>query len=246
MAVFHDITDRRAAEARIAAANEVVRAELASRTAAEASLRVARDELAAQKAYLDQVIDAIDVAVITCDTAGTIVHANRVARQAIPGNDGPLDDRRDGAQVDMRSPDDGTAFRVNDTPLMRALRGEKIDGTEATISIPDGSRRVIMCTPARCTTPPGRPSAPSPARTTSPRCANARPSCAPSPRWPRTTSRLRGRRRRLRRDPRRRPRRRPGRAGTAASDAGPGTCRRGSDAPAHRRPAHVRHHRDRQ
>jgi hypothetical protein len=64
VAVFHDITDRRAADARIAAADEVVRADLASRTAAEANLRVARDELADQKAYLDQVINAIDVSVI--------------------------------------------------------------------------------------------------------------------------------------------------------------------------------------
>ena len=35
-------------------------------------------------AYLTQILDAIDVPVITCDTDGVVVHANRVAREALP------------------------------------------------------------------------------------------------------------------------------------------------------------------
>nr|BFE80685.1 hypothetical protein GCM10020093_032860 [Planobispora longispora] len=59
VAVFHDITDRARAE------------EERERTAVR--LREARDELAASKAYLTQVLDAIDVTVITCDADGVIV-----------------------------------------------------------------------------------------------------------------------------------------------------------------------------
>ncbi|MEV0901293.1 ATP-binding protein [Actinoplanes sp. NPDC049802] len=106
-------------------------------------LRQAHDALQAQQAYLTQVLDAIDVTVITCDTSGTIVHANRTARGALP--DGP-----DAHTVATATPriglthPDGVPVAVEDTPLMRALRGEHVDGMEAEIALPDGSTKAVL------------------------------------------------------------------------------------------------------
>ena len=44
---------------------------------AEVELRATRDALAAQQAYLTQILDVIDVTVVTCDTTGTIVAPNQ-------------------------------------------------------------------------------------------------------------------------------------------------------------------------
>ncbi|MET7419798.1 ATP-binding protein [Dactylosporangium sp. NPDC005555] len=51
--------------------------------AGEARERIvsAADEVAAQKAYLDQVLDVVEVAVLTSDAEGRVVHSNRAARR---------------------------------------------------------------------------------------------------------------------------------------------------------------------
>jgi signal transduction histidine kinase len=78
-----------AATARMAAANAELARNLAWREAVQAELQGARDELAAQKRYLTQVMDSIDVAVTTYDPEGRVVHRNRAARDlAVP--DGSL------------------------------------------------------------------------------------------------------------------------------------------------------------
>jgi PAS domain S-box-containing protein len=106
-------------------------------------MRAAHDALQAQQEYLAQVLDAIDVTVITCDTSGAIVHANRTARQGLP----------EGADADhiatatlragLTHPN-GTLIAEDDTPLVRALRGEHVDGMEAEITLPDGSRKALL------------------------------------------------------------------------------------------------------
>ncbi|SDT80229.1 ATP-binding protein [Actinoplanes derwentensis] len=99
-------------------------------------LRRARDALQQQQAYLTQVLDAIDVTVITCDTVGAIVHANRSARQDLP-------DAATAGQVGTALTG-GTAMTAEDTPLMRALRGEHVDAMAAEIRLPDGSTRALL------------------------------------------------------------------------------------------------------
>jgi PAS domain S-box-containing protein len=143
VAVFHDITARKTAEAELAAAGDTLRAELAARTTAEDELRAARDALADQKTYLTQVLDAIDVTVITCDTTGTIMHANRTARRAMPADADAASVATATARVGLTHPD-GALVAVDDTPLMRALRGEHVDGMEATIALPDGSSKALL------------------------------------------------------------------------------------------------------
>jgi signal transduction histidine kinase len=110
---------------------------------AEVELRATRDALTAQQAYLTQILDVIDVTVVTCDTTGTIVHANWAARRALPTDLEDLTIAEATSLVDLRYPD-GTPIAVADTPLMRALGGEDVDEFEAVVPLPDRSRQVIM------------------------------------------------------------------------------------------------------
>lgn len=147
VAVFHDITERAAADRAIAEANTALRDELALREAAEAELRATRDDLAAERAYLRQILDALDVTVITCDADGNLVHTNRAARAAIPGVDAdagvPITAAESGRRVRMTHPD-GTAFADDDLPLLVALRGRRVDGVEAHVTNADGHHQVVM------------------------------------------------------------------------------------------------------
>jgi PAS domain S-box-containing protein len=122
VAVFHDITARKTAEA---------------------ELRAAGHALADQQAYLTQVLDAIDVTVITCDTTGAIVHANRAARRTLPADESEHSIAAATPAVRLAHPD-GTLVAVDDTPLARALRGEHVDGMEAVLPLPDGTHRALM------------------------------------------------------------------------------------------------------
>jgi signal transduction histidine kinase/CHASE1-domain containing sensor protein len=122
VAVFHDVTARKAAEI---------------------ELRAARDELAEQRAYLHEVLDAIDVTVVTCDTTGAIVHSNRVARQIRPPGGGPetiIEAIRD-ANVRTR---EGAPLATEEVPAIRALAGEQVNNLEAVVPLPDGSHKSIM------------------------------------------------------------------------------------------------------
>ncbi|GAA3381930.1 PAS domain S-box protein [Cryptosporangium minutisporangium] len=106
-------------------------------------LRAARDELTAHKDYLTQVLDAIDVTVVTCATDGTIVHANRNARRTLPPGDGRLTIADATPKAALAYPD-GTPVPMDETPLMQALQGIHVDGLEAAIPRPDGSRRSLL------------------------------------------------------------------------------------------------------
>ncbi|GIJ67128.1 hypothetical protein Voc01_020450 [Virgisporangium ochraceum] len=134
VAVFRDITDRARAGAEAAAAAAEVRHELAQRQAAEADLE-------AQKDYLTQILDTLDVTVITCAADGTIVHANRVARTALSPEARTVADAV--PALAMCRPD-GSELPYDQTPLARALRGEEVDREEAVLTLPDGDRRHIL------------------------------------------------------------------------------------------------------
>ncbi|MBG0831942.1 CHASE domain-containing protein [Planomonospora sp. ID67723] len=136
VAVFHDITARTRAEQQLAHAAAALQAD-------QVELRTARDELAAQEAYLTQVLDAIDVSVITCDSDGVIVHANRVARAVLPVDARPLTIAETISLLGM-SYSDGTPMPLEENPLVRALHGEGFAGLEVVVALPDGNRHVIM------------------------------------------------------------------------------------------------------
>lgn len=114
---------------------EVATADLA---ATAADLRGARDDLVAQKDYLTQVLDTLDVAVLTCDPGGRVVHSNRAARLQLPGTEKPLT-----AAAGLRHPD-GTLIPDNQQPLVRALAGEDVHGLEVQYTSPGGTHHAVM------------------------------------------------------------------------------------------------------
>jgi PAS domain S-box-containing protein len=146
VAVFRDITDRARAGAELTAATVRLRHELEQRQAAEADLE-------AQKNYLTQILDTLDVTVVTCDADGTIVHANRIARTALPPGARTVADAF--SALALTRPD-GTPMSYDDTPLARALRGEEVDRAEAVLTLPTGDRKHIMMHARPLRDPTGR------------------------------------------------------------------------------------------
>ncbi|GAA3254983.1 hypothetical protein GCM10010532_104180 [Dactylosporangium siamense] len=149
LGALEDLLDRRAggdlsARAALTGPPEVRRlsaalnAELDESGRARESLVAGADAVAAQKAYLDQVLDVIEVAVLTCDTDGRIVHLNRVARSR----------RRDGVPQTIADLDPVWVPGANVAdprphPLARALAGDTVKAQEMALVGAAGERRVV-------------------------------------------------------------------------------------------------------
>ncbi|BEL06690.1 hypothetical protein Q0Z83_048810 [Actinoplanes sichuanensis] len=122
VAVFHDITARKADMAAIEAA---------------------RDQLAAQKDYLTQVLDALQITVVTCDTDGMLVHTNATggARVGAPMTGRHIDEVSSGITVtDM----DGQVIALADMPIPRVLRGADAIRLEAMVRFGSGHTRAVV------------------------------------------------------------------------------------------------------
>ncbi|MEV6303430.1 ATP-binding protein [Actinoplanes sp. NPDC051861] len=123
VAVFHDVTASRAATA---------------------AIKAGRDELAAQKDYLTQVLDALQNTVITCDTAGVLVHTNAAGGARV--GDGDLVGRHI-AEISaglVATDLHGHTIAACDMPVPRVLRGEGPVRQEAFIQYANGSSRAVM------------------------------------------------------------------------------------------------------
>jgi PAS domain S-box-containing protein len=143
VAVFHDITQYKNAQAQMAGHAEALQQELVRREATETELRRTRDELAGQQAYLTQVLDALEPTVLTCDTDGMIVHANRAARVVGPPPGRPMSVAERAAIRRFRHPD-GTPVTAEQLPLLRSLNGEHVDRMEMLTETPDGAVQALL------------------------------------------------------------------------------------------------------
>ena len=111
--------------------------------AAAQDLAAARDDLIAHKAYLTEILDAIDVAVMTCDADGTIVHTNTYARRLLPSVPGPLTATDAAGALQLRRTD-GTPLPAEQSPMTQALRGRFVSGLELVLSGPDRTPLTYM------------------------------------------------------------------------------------------------------
>ncbi|MDP9794178.1 PAS domain S-box-containing protein [Catenuloplanes nepalensis] len=123
-------------------------------TSATARLQSTADELAGQKDYLAQILDAVHVTILTCDTDGRLVHTNSEGRTRI----GDIDRR---LVTDLLTDlhlvhPDGTAYVPGQSPLLRALGGEDVHGEEVIRILPDGSRRHLITHSRALHTPSGQ------------------------------------------------------------------------------------------
>ncbi|MFI5843043.1 ATP-binding protein [Catenuloplanes sp. NPDC051500] len=112
------------AEVRLLA--ETLNSSLDETERAEAQLRTARDALAVQEAYLAQVLDAIDVGVLTCDASGAVVRVNRTGRQQLGAT----------PPTHISGLADGT--------IARALDGETVTGLETVLRRTDGVEQAVI------------------------------------------------------------------------------------------------------
>ena len=102
----------------------------------------AQHELRDREAFLQSLIDSLDVGVLACDETGQLMLVNRALRQAharagspFPLT-GPLDPNGVGEQLGLRRPD-GHLPSTDELPLVRALRGETVEGEEVLLWPPD-------------------------------------------------------------------------------------------------------------
>ena len=144
------ITGRARADHRVRLATaELVRStthlhtELDARYAAEALLRTAHDDLESERIRLTQILDALDVSVVTCDRDGTISHLNRAARADLGAVTGTLTIAEHGERLRLSSID-GKVLPESDLPLHRSLAGEIVAGLEVTAVPQQGDRRTLL------------------------------------------------------------------------------------------------------
>src|SRR3954453_5309869 len=103
----------------------------------------ARNVLADQKAYLVQVLDALNIAVLTCDTDGNLVHVNRAASRSAAVGPMPTTVAGLADPVAATTPD-GTPVGADDYPVIRALAGETITAHETTVTAAGRSYTVLI------------------------------------------------------------------------------------------------------
>jgi signal transduction histidine kinase len=98
----------------------------------------ARQRLADQEKYLDQVLDVLNVGVVACDADGTIMRINRTARDDVGDRPMPVHVRELNRVTDRGEPP-GAGH-----PLAVALSGCPVHGREMTFEPPDGPPRAVM------------------------------------------------------------------------------------------------------
>ncbi|GAB7051371.1 ATP-binding protein [Catenuloplanes indicus] len=111
--------------------------------AATRELRASARAVEAERAYLVQVLDLLDLTVVTCDAAGRVVHMNRTGRSRFSGPHEALHVRDTIEGMGLTRPD-GTPLTVEDAPLLRALRDEPVHAEEMVRQMPDGSVRRLL------------------------------------------------------------------------------------------------------
>ncbi|MDR7276413.1 ATP-binding protein [Catenuloplanes atrovinosus] len=105
-------------------------------------LRASARAVEAQRAYLVQVLDLLDLTVVTCDASGAVVHMNRSGRSRF---DGPaVIHVRDTIEPLGLSKPDGTPLTAEEAPLLRALRDESVQAEEIVRTMPDGTVRRLL------------------------------------------------------------------------------------------------------
>lgn len=140
--VFRDVTLQKQISAELGHTNEILSAELERRRVAEVELRRAMEDLADQKAYLTEVLDAIKIWVMTCDNEGRIVHRNLTGRLWVP-YEGPLDLAEFARIVRFRD-ESGHQVTRERLPLYRALHGEPVTDQELTAQPADAEPRHLV------------------------------------------------------------------------------------------------------
>ena len=112
-------------------------AERRRRKEAEAGLRK-------EQQFLKVVLDSVEAGVVACDENGAFTLFNRAAREIHGLPDEPSPSERWIAQFELFQPDGITALSFDESPLLRALRGERLRNVELVIQPRSGPRRTVV------------------------------------------------------------------------------------------------------
>jgi signal transduction histidine kinase/PAS domain-containing protein len=103
---------------------------------------LARREADRQRRFLDALVESLRVGVIACDADGRVALMNAELR-AVHGDPPPdLDPDEWAALAGVRHPD-GRPMPARETPLARAMRGERLCDVELLVVRPDAPRRLL-------------------------------------------------------------------------------------------------------
>lgn len=106
-----------------------------------ASLLSERDD---DRTFLEAVLENLDVGVVACDSKGTLSFFNRASRELhnLPAERIPSEEWAD--HYDLYRSDGATPLPLEEIPLYRALRSERVHNEEIVIAPKDGEPRTLV------------------------------------------------------------------------------------------------------
>jgi PAS domain S-box-containing protein len=125
---------------------------------AEAALREQKErtaELSKQQTLLQAVLDNVTDAIVACDADGVLSLFNRAAQEfhGLPARPVASEDWAD--QYSLYTPDGSMPLRPEEIPLLRALRGERVQQVEMVIAPRGGEVRNVLASGQRLVDPEG-------------------------------------------------------------------------------------------
>ncbi len=97
--------------------------------------------------FIDAPLENIEDAIVACDAAGALTVFNHAARELHGLAELPVTADSWTDYYDLYQPDGRTRMRREETPLYRALRGERVRDAEMVV-VPKGAARRAPCSPA--------------------------------------------------------------------------------------------------
>lgn len=103
------------------------------------------DALESERSFLSAVFDNVEEAIVTCDAHGRLARFNEAARRlhGVPEQPIPADQWTE--HYDLYRADRKTPLPVEEIPLFRALKGEKVQNAEIVVDPKDGLSHSLVC-----------------------------------------------------------------------------------------------------
>ena len=151
-ALQNEVAERTRAEANLQHLNETLEQRVAERSAAteERASQLARSEsaLRQQRGILQSILNSMGDGVLVADARGQIILFNPAAERLVRAGMGEFPPSQWLEQFQAHA-SDGPACRWGEHPLLRAMRGEQINGAEIFLRGAGGSEEVWLMTTGR-------------------------------------------------------------------------------------------------